>query len=55
MSGCSICGGGVKEGFHGENITLTQRIYMFCGNNKGSICIYTIALMLGLFFIMKKK
>ena len=55
MSGCSICGGeSVKEGFHGE-VSLSQRTRMFADKNKGSICICTIALIIGLFFIMNKK
>ncbi len=53
MSGCSLCGG-VKEGFHG-NVSLSQRTHMFASKNKGSICICTIALIVGLFFILKKK
>lgn len=65
MSGCSLCGG-VKEGFHGNTgdgnpvlgagkVSLTQRTRMFADKNKGSICICTIALIIGLFFILRKK
>ena len=57
MSGCSLCGGGVKEGFHGHqhNVSLSQRMYMFAGKNKGSFCICTVALFIALIFILRKK
>ncbi len=54
MSGCSLCGGGVKEGFYGE-ISLEQRARMFADKNKGSICWCTIILIVALFFILRKK
>jgi hypothetical protein len=57
MSGCSLCGERIKEGFHGHhhNVSLPQRMYMFAGKNKGSVCICTIALIIGLVFILRKK
>lgn len=57
MSGCSLCGGGVKEGFHGHhhNVSLPQRMYMFADKNKGSFCICTVALFIALIFILRKK
>lgn len=53
MSDCSICGG-VREGFHGHQ-HVPQRMYMFADKNKGSICIYTIALFVALFLILRNN
>lgn len=57
MSGCSLCSGTIEK-FHGEHqhhITLSQRLYLFANKNKGNICLFTIALFIAIFLILKKK
>jgi hypothetical protein len=61
MSSCSLCGSGqnIREHFHGSNhhqhITLSQRLYMFADKNKGPISLCTIAIIVAVILILKKR
>ena len=57
MSGCSLCSGTIEK-FHGSNhhhLTLSQRLYIFANRNKQSISICTIAIIVAIYLILKKK
>ncbi len=57
MSGCSLCSGTIEK-FHGSNhhhLTLSQRLYLFANRNKQSICLSTIAIIVAIYLILKKK
>jgi hypothetical protein len=58
MSACNLCSGTIEH-FHGEqrhqHITLSQRLYMFADKNKGSISLCTIAVIIAIILILKKK
>ena len=60
MSSCSLCGSGqnIREHFHGsqhQHITFSQRLYMFADKNKGSISLCTIAIIVAVILILKKR
>jgi hypothetical protein len=60
MSSCSLCGSGgqnIREHFHGQkkHLTLSQRLYIFANRNKQSISICTIAIIVAIYLILKKK
>lgn len=61
MGSCSLCSGSIstKENFHGDHphqhITLPQRLYLFANRNKQQICICTIALIVAIYLILKKR
>ncbi len=58
MGSCNLCSG-TKEHFHGEkkhqHITLSQRLYLFANRNKQTISICTIAVIISIYLILKKK
>ncbi len=58
MSACSLCSGTIEK-FHGnhphQHITLPQRLYLFANMHKQTISICTIAIILAIYFILKKK
>ena len=58
MSGCSLCSGTIEK-FHGDHphqhITLPQRLYLFANMHKQSICLCTIALIVAIFLILRKR
>ncbi len=59
MSGCSLCSATVntREHFHGEHqhITLPQRLYLFANIHKQSICLCTIAVIVAIYLILRKR
>jgi len=56
MSGCSLCSGTIEK-FHGEHqhITLPQRLYLFANMHKQTISICTIALIVAIYLILRKR
>ncbi len=57
MSGCSLCSGTIEKfhGDHHQHITLSQRLYMFADKNKGTISLCSIAIIVAIYLILKKK
>ncbi len=57
MSGCSLCSGTIEHfhGDHHQHITLPQRLYLFANIHKQSICLCTIAIIVAIYLILKKK
>lgn len=58
MAGCSLCSGTIEK-FHGEkqhqHITLPQRLYLFANMHKQTISLCTIAIIVAIYLILKKK
>ena len=59
MGSCSLCSGTIEH-FHGSNhshqhITLSQRLYIFANRNKQTISLCTIAIIVAIYLILKKK
>lgn len=58
MAGCSLCSGTIEK-YHGEkhhqHITLPQRLYLFANMHKQTISLCTIAIIVAIYLILKKK